>query len=324
MELVIRNVNEAFYYGVKFFCNRPTLSVEPRGKKTLEWPEPWITYYEQPQERVLFSAARDANPFLHLFESLWMLAGRDDLKFMQSLSKRFEQYSDDGKILQGAYGARWKTQLTKVIEILKEDKDSRRAVLTMWNILDLGTNSKDIPCNTHVYFKIRSNKLRMTICCRSNDMIWGAYGANAVHFSMLQEYIADKLGVAPGPMIQISDSMHVYLEGDEGKVWARCAAEEYSTAPIDPYKAGEVAPLALGARKRAWDDDLKLFFEQFDTIGPKPIGSTIWKSEWWRAVAAPMWNAFVTRGMNGVKWINEVEAPDWNHAGREWLERRAK
>ena len=58
----------------------------------------------------------------------------------------------------------------------------------------------------------------MTVCNRSNDMLWGAYGANAVHMSMLQEYLASRLEIAVGEYTQISDSFHVY----QNDVWERC------------------------------------------------------------------------------------------------------
>ena len=46
-------------------------------------------------------------------------------------------------------------------------------------------------------------------------MLWGAYGANAVHMSVLQEYIAASLELEMGPYYQVSDSFHVY----ENNVW---------------------------------------------------------------------------------------------------------
>ena len=66
--------------------------------------------------------------------------------------------------------------------------------------------------NTNIYFKIRENKLKMTVCCRSNDMLWGAYGVNVVHMSVLQEYMATMIGVEMGEYRQISDSFHIYTE----------------------------------------------------------------------------------------------------------------
>ena len=49
---------------------------------------------------------------------------------------------------------------------------------------------EEIPCNTAIYFKVREGKLNMTVSNRSNDVIWGTFGANVVHMSILQEYVA--------------------------------------------------------------------------------------------------------------------------------------
>lgn len=54
--------------------------------------------------------------------------------------------------------------------------------------------------------------LDLTVCCRSNDAIWGAHGANAVHFSILQEYLAARIGVGVGKLYQLSNNYHGYLD----------------------------------------------------------------------------------------------------------------
>src|SRR5437016_2476859 len=62
----------------------------------LVMPRPVLTEYKDPTNRVLFSPMRDANPFFHVMETLWMLAGRNDLPWLTRFNKRFEAYSDDG------------------------------------------------------------------------------------------------------------------------------------------------------------------------------------------------------------------------------------
>ena len=81
---------------------------ESRSGSVIEFPSPVTTTYKRPEERVLFYKNRDANPFFHLFESIWMLAGRDDVKYLSNFNKRMEEYSDDGHTLHGAYGYRWR------------------------------------------------------------------------------------------------------------------------------------------------------------------------------------------------------------------------
>ena len=236
MEIRVRNVCQALAVGVRSMRagidGQEPAVVAPRGQATLEWYEPVLTIFERPRERVLFSEVRDANPFFHFFEALWMLAGRNDVWFVEQFNRRMKEFSDDGISFYGAYGYRWRNyfgydQLQVLVQLLQQ-ADTRRGVLTMWDAKDLKYTipydgrqgvSKDIPCNTHIYFKVRDGKLRVTVCNRSNDILWGLYGANAVHFSMLQEYIADKLALDCAPLHILSDSYHVYTSGVGGALW---------------------------------------------------------------------------------------------------------
>lgn len=319
---IVRNVNEAFYYGTKAIKDNGRI-ISSRGKVTLELPEPFITEYMRPEERVLFCAERDANPFLHLFESLWMLAGRQDLRFLERLTKNFRQFSDDGYSMQGSYGWRWRQkfgfdQIWTIINLLRNNPDSRRAVLTMWSPSDLNDiKSSDIPCNTNVYFKIRDNRLNMTVCNRSNDMLWGAYGANVVHMSILQEYIANKIGCSLGRYIQMSDSFHVYTEDEGGKIWNTISKLSVKELWRDLYFSGLVEATPLGAYQAEWDMDLEVFFNMFDNGQTmeefKPL------TKWWFHVAKPMWLAYIHRD---PLFLVNCSASDWRFVAKEWLERR--
>ena len=129
----------------------------------------------------------------------------------------FSEFSDDGETLHDAYGYRWRRafnqdQLEKIALRLKRNSDDRRCVLQMWDVYqDLDREGKAIPCNLSATFQIdREGRLDMNIFNRSNDIIWGAYGANAVHFSMLMEYMAHWIGVPMGYMRQFSMNWHAY------------------------------------------------------------------------------------------------------------------
>lgn len=329
----VRNVNEALQNGVQMFKmleDTPECIVDPRGMRTLEAPEPVTTVYLRPRERVLFSKVRDANPFFHFFESLWMLAGRNDVEFLTYFNKRMSQFSDDGRVLHGAYGFRWREwfgfdQITEVIKLLQRDRESRRAVIAMWSpegdtipVDDVGgLSAKDVPCNTHLYLKVRRGALHMTICNRSNDMLWGAYGANAVHMSMLQEYIADKLGVQVGVMRQISDSLHVYLDTNGAELWQRLKAVENPEHEFRDHYCTDFTPYPLNARQLGWDGDLEKFMVKAtlrQDIRPDQFDTTFFKR-----VVVPLWTAFVRRS---VAALDDCAAADWRKACRDWLYRR--
>jgi hypothetical protein len=237
-------------------------------------------------------------------------------------------YSDNGEIYHAAYGYRWRKafgadQLEQLVAMLKADPTTRRAVLTVWEpTRDLGVESRDLGCNTQAYFKLRDSTLRMTVCCRSNDILWGAYGANAVHWSTLQEYMACKLGAEVGAMTTLSDSWHVYTGGAGGLRKAQDPA-----LPGDLYAAGVAHAYALGAQDDAWDEDLRTFFARWDADG-QPLLGDAYHTPYFRHVVVPLWTAFTEHRQKNptgaLDAATECRATDWRTAAQAWLERRAR
>jgi hypothetical protein len=336
-----RNVNDALVKGVAVL-EQGGQRQESRAGPTLEYPEPVTTVYERPLERVLYDGVRDANPFFHLMEALWMLAGRRDVAWLVRFNQRMASYSDDGVVFNAAYGYRWREQfnleaahgaefrdqLTTIVKLLRADPDSRRAVLQIWDAeADLGVSSKDLACNTQAMFKVRQGRLNMTVSNRSNDMIWGCYGANAVHFSMLLEYMAARLGVAPGTYRQMSDSFHAYLD-----TWPKVQgiAERFA-ADGDPYARGEVTVYPLVAAPESFDAELERWFDTpLDGLAiaqwEQDAAQGGWSNPYFPVVATPIyqaWFAYKRKDRTMArKWLDRCAASDWRRASIEWLERR--
>lgn len=320
MELRVRNVNEAFVEGL---WKMKTMGVREssRNGDVLVFPEPVMTTYERPQERVLFYAERDANPFFHLLECLWMMAGRDDVEMMQFFNGKMATYSDDGKTFNGAYGHRWRNrfgfdQLRTLIDHLRAEPDTRRAVLTMWGPREdlANLSSKDVPCNTQAYFDLRGGRLNMTVCNRSNDMIWGAYGSNAVHFSFLQEFIAAALGAPLGVYRQFSNNLHLYVEQHGALLDAPLPALR------DPYKAGVAAlPVLTDTSWERWLLECEHFCN-----APFALDRG-YHHPFFSEVARPMALAYKERKEkqgDGGRYVASIAADDWRLACTEWIERR--
>jgi hypothetical protein len=189
-----RNANTALLAATKMLndhgYNRPS-----RNGEVVIAPDRVTTHYQQPLERIIVWPERDYNPAFVLYEALWMLAGRDDVESLVRYVKNFSNYSDDGVTLHGAYGFRWRNffqrdQLGIIADRLRKDPNDRRCVLQMWDTkADLDVPSKDVPCNVIATFQRDQNgRLDMSVFCRSNDMLFGTYYANAFHFGMLLEY----------------------------------------------------------------------------------------------------------------------------------------
>ncbi len=336
MELVYRNVNQAFVRLVNIFQDHTCSILEQpsRNGLVLRADGPVMVTYLHSRERVLFNRARDCNPFFHLFESLWMLAGRNDVAPLKHYVSTIEDFSDDGKTFHGAYGHRWRgqgtpfDQLKEIVDQLQRDPNSRRCVLQMWNSgSDLFRQTKDKPCNTHAYFSLRcvdESKgtgheflcwyLDITICNRSNDLIWGMLGANVVHFSILQEYLAACIGVEVGKYCQFTNNLHVYVDKWKPDEWLR-------DAELDRYQEACRAPAQPLVKDPAvFDQECKEFVENIDGEFTEPF---------LRSTAQPMMAAFrrhkrrqYVGDQGALELIERVQSFDWRVAGRNWLQRR--
>lgn len=351
-----RNVNDALASGLRYLAAEG-IEETSRNGNVIVAPGPVCTVYSHPWERVLFSPLRDANPYFHLMESLWMLAGRNDVAFPAFFAANIRNYSDDGTTMHGAYGHRWLEwfgydQLELIIQELSKNPDSRRCVLAMWDansvreqedrfnvlgqlsfrrISDLEVvlaNGKDVPCNTHAYVDLRDNKLNITVLCRSNDIYWGAYGANAVHFSVLQEYLAAQIVCGVGEYRQFSNNYHIYTNTVKRDDFERIAED---CRQWDHYPAG-VRPLPVVTMDiDDWERDLLLFFQMADAVlkhglGPEyQVPREKLKTHFFRNTAVPMFMSYYERKnklSSGMGWVQKMESSDWRIACEEWILRR--
>lgn len=322
-----RNVEHALFSALILFRDKGE-EFPSRNGPMIELPEPVTTVYRNPRERVVFDPARDCNPFLHFFESLWMLSGSDDLKFMQHFTGNLDQFSDDGRTLNGAYGYRWRNwfgydQIDEAIEILKKDPMSRRVVVSMWDgTRDLqNQSSKDLPCNTQVVFRLRNGVLDMTVYNRSNDAVWGAYGANAVHFSFLQEYVACSIGATVGAYRQVSNSLHIY---PDLPVVKRLQFFVGASAVNHYGYRDEETPLLLQEGEEQWqlDIDLERMFSDPTCLNWDP------QTAFYRTVARPMALLWFRRKEAPVEELREIasgiQSWDWRENAIAWIDRRRK
>jgi hypothetical protein len=292
------NVNEVWALFKTYMRNEDWVEanvrvVAPRGRTTMEIIAPVCSTYLNPVECALLDPVRDANPFFHVYEALWILAGRRDVKPLARYAKHIATYSDDGETFYGAYGYRMQkyNQLANVIDILSKDPDSRRAVIALYHPGDAFADTNDLPCNTTIFFKVRNDALIMTVCNRSNDAVWGAYGANAVHFSFLQQYIAGVLNVRVGPYNQISDSLHVYADKESGAVWDRCLAAPPVLLDSYSYHDMDIVTTPLIERGTG-EGPFKFDLEHFMTEDGVPNLQYSYNTPFFRKVVVPMFTAY--------------------------------
>lgn len=318
MVIDANTVQDAWSAAVAAMCNPAVWETEQsRNGPVRVWPTPVTTVYRFPRCRVLRDPVRNPNPFFHLMESLWMLAGRNDVKWISDYLQGMAKYSDNGETFHGAYGFRWRyhfleDQLNSVVRMLRFDPTTRRCVIQMWDTgADLDANYKDLPCNLLIVPRIHNSRLDITVMNRSNDIIWGCYGANVVHMSMLHEYLAMRLNCAMGRYYQISNNWHVYDE-----TWDKYK-EMYHQGflPAKTY-VGEPMPfLSVGRPSMEfpdlWEHDMRHF------VDTKHIDPLLYHTQFFKTVVCGMQQMFET----GVPLENCLNN-DWLMAGSEWLKQR--
>lgn len=338
-----RNVCEAYYLGRRLLDEVGEV-LPSRAGEVIAAPHPVTTVYERPQERVLFTVdQRVANPVFHLMEALWMLDGRWDAEwldqFVRDYSERFGDEPrgwgpDEPSVVQwGAYGKRWRhwfhkdenavfdtsgtglkmDQLLQVIRQLRDNPQDRRVVVQMWDpTSDAGQSYRDVPCNLTLVPRIVGGALDIAVFCRSNDLVWGAYGANAVHFSVLQEYLAAGVEVPVGRYYQVSVNFHLYTS----------LISKIGPAPsraLDYYADGEVEASPIVAHWESFDEELHRLLDRGADEAPRgyPRNPFLWNT------AAAMWR--VNRWRLDRHWARAEEeaariaSPDWRLATLAWL-----
>lgn len=374
------NPDQALQMGLQAIENDiDTAFTDSRNGPVVRFKGPVVTEWIAPHQRVSFNPTRDANPFMHLIESMWMLAGRNDVDTIGYYAKQLREYTDDGVTLNGAYGHRWRhhfgyDQLDEIVAELKKNPQSRRCVLSMWNAffyhidsvyeqfnLDsdlINQGSKDLPCNLQVLFDLSLGKLDMTVTNRSNDMIWGAYGANAVHFAFLQEYVANRIGCKVGTYYQMSNNLHVYLDFPITK---RFLTYEEGSSDLDldmdsihysgHYRSNTVASTSLEAYSPHFEEELQRFVDNcrsytIEWLSTRNFGNPLpyqFENRFLNNVALPMAVAYnehkngdtqkareyLCQEMTRTQIYVDAFGPnashifnDWLMAGLEWLDRR--
>lgn len=318
----VRNVNDAYPRLCKLIMDKGVLN-ESRNGEVRAAPGATLVKFRQPWERVLFDSARDCNPVFHVLEAVWMLAGNRDVAFVSQFNSNMVNFSDDNEVFNAAYGHRWRhhfgiDQLQKAVDMLRVNPLDRRVVISMWDASgDLGSASKDIPCNLQILPRIVDDTLEFTTTNRSNDLIWGLCGANAVHLSFLQEWMAGALGLKCGEWNHLSNNLHIYE-----RHW-----DLARNVKSFPYWMGWPGTQPL-LHERTYEAAM-LFREECLKIATGQMGADdVFESPFLNDTVEPMlasWREW--KGGDKAEAIEVascIEATDWRRATVAWYKRRNK
>ena len=337
--ITARNTNTAMT-PVYDYIDSKGVEENTRQGRVLSLPHPLMIEYERPNEMVNFCSIRNANPFFHFVEMLWMLEARGDLALIKRYVKRMEEYSDDGIGFNAHYGYNIRRhfnfdQLTEVIDVLRKDPTSRQAVVLIWNPVDLWVDkvTNDRACNLTLVFRVLNGTLCMTIFNRSNDAVWGAVsGANITNLGIFQLYVAAALELPVGKQWVVSNNLHMYLDNPQTTKLLKHYAGKYPTGNLlekDPYTEGAVKPEPLlqpGETVQMLDRDISELMntERNDWVSP----AKMWETWFVLYTAIPLMLAhknYRDGNMDGALLdASTIHATDWRLACTNWLQRKMK
>lgn len=214
MKLHVSSLGDA-YAGICQAVLRTGNEVSPRGMRTKEVQDAVIVC-ARPHDSMPTGCGRNLNPAIGIAEALQLVSGVSVPGLMTAISPTFADFIDDGEFW-GAYGPRIFGQVEHVVRKITEDSDTRQAVVTLWDpARDNVVGKRDYPCSTTGYFRVRDDRLELTLSMRSNDVWWGlAY--DVFQWTVLQATVANVLGVDCGAYTHHAVSLHAY-ERDWDKI----------------------------------------------------------------------------------------------------------
>lgn len=183
----------------------------PRGLQTLDLGHT-IIRVDSPYDALPLGVGRSLNPAIGAGEAVQLIAGRPDHGLMPRISANFKRYAEPSGQFHGAYGSRVMGQVGAVVKKIKKDRDTRQAVVTLWDpVLDNVPDRLDYPCTIALNFALVDDKLELRTLMRSND-VWLGLPYDIFQFTQLQLTVARALDVVAGRYTHETWSLHIYGE----------------------------------------------------------------------------------------------------------------
>jgi len=155
-----------------------------------------------------------------IHELLWFLAGDTNVKYLQENGVRiWNEWADENGDLGPVYGHQWRSwpdhdggtidQISNVMDLIKNHPDSRRMVVSAWNVADID-QMKLPPCHCLFQFYVADGKLSLQLYQRSADTFLGV-PFNIASYALLLQMMAQCAGLECGDFIHTTGDTHLYL-----------------------------------------------------------------------------------------------------------------
>lgn len=277
---------DAYLANLRLTYQEPTFRNAPRGFPSRERLGVAFTI-RNPRERIVRAPARRLNIVFNFAEALWYLSGSDDLRMIAYYAPSMRRYSMDGERLTGtaygpkifSHGPNRVNQWDKAVETLRDDPETKRAVLQIFSPDEYLVESNiDVSCTMALQFMIREDALHAVGFMRANDAFRGVV-SDIFSFTFLQEVMATQLGVGMGSYHHNVGSFHVYDSDEdwaaeviaESKAFADAAGIHSEPFPV--MAAGDNWPdirLVLDYEVRLRTDELRLGASSIDELPLAP------------------------------------------------------
>ncbi len=155
-----------------------------------------------------------------IHELLWFLQGDTNIKYLKDNKVRiWDEWADENGDLGPVYGYQWRTwptpdgkhidQISNVVESLKHNPDSRRHIVSAWNVANVDKMALP-PCHILFQFYVADNKLSCQLYQRSADLFLGV-PFNIASYALLTLMMAQVTGYEPGDFVHTFGDAHIYL-----------------------------------------------------------------------------------------------------------------
>lgn len=154
-----------------------------------------------------------------IYELLWFLSGDTNVKYLQDHGVRiWNEWADENGNLGPIYGYQWRSwpdykgghidQIKETINTLKNNPDSRRIIVSAWNVADI-PNMKLPPCHAFFQFYVANGKLSLQLYQRSADIFLGV-PFNIASYALLLKMMAQVTGLQEGEFVHTLGDAHIY------------------------------------------------------------------------------------------------------------------
>lgn len=154
-----------------------------------------------------------------IHELLWFLKGDTNVKYLQENGVRiWNEWADEDGDLGHIYGYQWRSwpdyngghidQITEVINTIKNNPDSRRIIVSAWNVADL-PNMNLPPCHAFFQFYVADGRLSLQLYQRSADTFLGV-PFNIASYALLLMMVAQVTGLKVGDFVHTLGDAHIY------------------------------------------------------------------------------------------------------------------